>query len=340
MATVACPTHVREHGDDRDRPAANRRSAELGGDELRVIGTQFGLDVRSGHRLPGGVENGAFRVHAPTGDVVLLELTRRTPESAATYAAYLDALAAAGVPTPPPLVSRGGGFVVVHDGVPVIALPFVAGASSLRLTDGQLSAVGALLADIHGSGVRCPLRPQLRFSEQHLLATAAIEDAALADWLLSSHARVAGVMTEVSMTTVPTHGDPFPDNLLVLQDGSLVLLDWEDGAQDSGLIDLGMAMLGHCNKDGLQVRRARQILDGYRSRSMSPVDPDALLAITTYVALFTAFNRYRRRAEAWTKEPQRSHRAAQRFVASLPATWPRLFDRAVGTRRRDRPPAG
>lgn len=173
------------------------------------------------------------------------------PRVVAAEHAVIRHAAAQGIPTPLPLVAPDGRSVIVMDGTPWSAFPFVAGE---MLTGPESAAtLGRLLAETHRALASCPT-DGLTFAEGPLawetaatlaeMATiegqiGAREAAGLAD-TFDAFTREAFVVLRRTLRDAPApdafvslprqviHGDFYPPNLLRDRSGAPVaVLDWE-----------------------------------------------------------------------------------------------------------------
>lgn len=291
---------------------------------IAAVADQYGLVVEGCSPLPGGVENSSYLLSTPAGRLVLTILQKKDLPTAASYAAFLSSLAEHDLPAPRIVPRREGGYVASAGGRPVIVSEHVAGRCYDQLPAEHLPSVGAILARLHTStGVVCPLDPYIRFGARELDELAACPDGGFGRWVLGWHDRVRHVV-ESGGHRVPTHGDLFPDNLIVRHGGDVVLVDWDDGALDHPWIDVGMAVLGLCCEEGFLWDRARLLVAGYQSIPGADIDVAMLLDATIYVALFTAYRRFRRRAAFDPTGGQRSYQVIPGLVVSMLKNWDRV----------------
>lgn len=258
---------------------------------VEALAADFGLALRSFRHLAGGVVNTSYVLETNDGPHVLTVLEKRDAESGAAYGRYLDALHRAGFPGPEPRASVAGGWTAEVRGKPVVLSRFIAGETNRRLREPELEWMGSVLARLHVEGPQCDLAPCLRITRADLAGVPSFPDREFAAWLLRRHEETRSVLDR-GLPVAPTHGDLFPDNVITRADGRLVLIDWEDAAQDIALFDVGMAILGHCSADRVVPRRVNALLRGYGS--VRPLDGDArdLVDSTVYVGLLAVHNRY------------------------------------------------
>lgn len=286
------------------------------------LARQFGLDIVAAERIHAGVDNTTFVIRTRTAAFALTVLEKKTVEAARLYARYLVALAGRGLPLPSLERTVSGDWVAELGGKPAILCAFVHGTQFAILPVTHLPTLGAIFAALHTSATECGIRPFIRFDQAKLDHIPALDDRPFARWLLARHAESARRRYSDDRL-VPTHGDPFPDNLILDTSGRLVLLDWEDGSTDSARIDLAMAILGQCcPEDVFSPDRLNRILHGYRDAGGMLPPGDDLLSTTVYAAAFTAYRRYVKQADAIGTVPGlRAYRTMPVVVESVMDGW-------------------
>jgi Ser/Thr protein kinase RdoA (MazF antagonist) len=146
------------------------------------------------------------------------------------------------------------------------------------------------------------------------------------DWV-REQLRTTGSMFEAKDpgTMTLTHGDFFPDNIVVQSDGSMAILDWEHAAADFPVVDLGFAIAGMANEDGLfSAERMTTFLRGYASsRPLQTEDIEHLRATTIYAAAIMGFLRYVRSHIFFPETAANCrHLEMQHLGESIPERWP------------------
>ena len=258
------------------------------------IAQEFSLGPISPHYIDGGARNTSYLLSGPGNSFVATVLEEQSFASAEAYGAFLHAIASCGISTPPPIKTRRNRWAYLVENKPVIVTPFIQGANSGPLSDAELFELGALLATVHQSQVSCDVPPTLRIGPSDLSWLEQTKDDPFPRWALQQHARTAGVANEGGLRSL-THGDPFRDNIVVAQNGSLVLLDWEDAALDRPAFDLAQAALAHCGGTDRGFDRVERLLAGYHSdHHVEVVSLNEALRVATYTGLVVAYRRYRR----------------------------------------------
>ncbi len=236
-------------------------------------------------------------------------------------AALCAELAAAGVPTPSPLIALDGAHVLAHRGFAITAFAWCAGhhLAPAEVTPAHAGAIGAALAELHLAGLALPAERQRagiyqfadlcrRFDGFRDQADPALTGAiaTLADELawLTAQAPVRAAATHGLI-----HGDLFRDN--VLWEGPTTprarlradarqarrpvgprlraILDFEQAARGSLVYDLAVVLNDWCWVDGPAPALAAATLAGYQAvRPLTAADHAALpVEVRAAAARFT-----------------------------------------------------
>jgi homoserine kinase type II len=249
-------------------------------------------------------------------------LQKKDDAAAQTYADYLESLRTEDFPVAAPIARRDGGYVSRYGSRPALLTHHVEGKQYRQLPVRFLPQVGSMLSRLHSSAsLRCNLKPCLRVRLDDIEADESAGDRHFVHWALTWHERVRYVV-DLPGPAVPTHGDMFVDNLIVDQQGRVVVIDWEDGARDQSWIDLATALLGLCSPNGFEPRRAQILLDAYGRDALAELDSHVLRDATVYAAIYAAVHRYRRRALRSARvDDDKSYRILESVVESLMHSW-------------------
>ncbi|MEV4560025.1 phosphotransferase [Kitasatospora sp. NPDC049285] len=287
----------------------------------------YGLTLRQARSLPGGMENTHLKARTATGTVVVTVLKKKTVEQAEEYAHFLRHLELTSAPAPRLRPLRDGGWVTQHNGRPVIVCDFIAGRSPVRLPARLVHEAGFLLGRVHQGAAAdfdSALRPHLRLHDADAATLASLPDGPFARWARSTWQAV-GHVPEHDGPLVPVHADLFPDNIVVRGRGrSLMFLDWEDGSLDLPHLDVGMALLGLCCRNGFSPRHARHLLAGYQQGSGTALNGALVRDAALYAAVLVALRRYRWQQEHRQLPTGRSAAAMHHLANSLTDRWPQL----------------
>jgi homoserine kinase type II len=250
--------------------------------------------------LLAGSVNSNFALRAGGERFFLRIYEEQDVAGARAEAAMVERLAAAGVPSAPPLRRRDGALVSELRGKPAALFPWRDGTSrgQAQVTTENAARVGEALARVHVAGAGERLGPS-RFRYEDLGARldriAASGDGRfvpsvgpLRDLLATAHAaRPAGLPQGL------IHGDLFRDNVLWASDGSLsALLDFESASHGTFAFDLMVTVLAWCVGDQLDPTLARALRAGYeRVRLLEEVERTALAAEGAFASLRFAITR-------------------------------------------------
>ncbi|WP_067885388.1 phosphotransferase [Nocardia vaccinii] len=264
--------------------------------DIHSIAERYGLGDCTLTKLAGGAANSSFRVEGPSGAFTLTVLDNHDHASAARLARLTRALYAAGVPTTDVIPAVGGDLVTSWGRRPAIIKQWIEGTAYDTLPDRFLAAAGRILAQLHSADPGFPDLPvrTRRLSPEHEATIVEFKDQEFGEWLMRRLDRVRQLRS--GHRDVLTHGDLYPDNLIVRPDGGLAVIDWETASLDDPLLDLGMALVGLADTGGqLDGERVRSVLDGYSSvRPLDSEDVVLLPAMAEHAALIIAFHRYYR----------------------------------------------
>jgi len=220
--------------------------------DIAVVCAAFGFGVPVGiERVTTGYLNRNEAVTLADRRLFLKGSRHRDPRVIVAEHAVIRHAAARGIPTPLPLIAPDGRSVVVVDGVPWSAFPFVAGT---MLAGADLpERLGTLLAQVHRALASCPTagltfaegalawdsvrtHTAMATIEEHIAARVASGSADAFDrFTIGAFATLREVLQTAPLPTafaaLPVqviHGDCYPPNILCGPAGHpMALLDWE-----------------------------------------------------------------------------------------------------------------
>jgi homoserine kinase type II len=238
--------------------------------------------------------NSNFGLQTAQGRLFLRLYEEQDVGGATRETAMLGRLAAAGVPTPPPVGRLDGGFVSVVRGKPAALFPCRDG--SMRCQAGVSPAdarrVGEALARVHVAGAG-EVAPAGRFGFEALVERldriAASGDPHFAPRVPSLRASLeqARAARDPSLPHGLMHGDLFRDNVLWDGRGEIAaLLDFESACAGTYAYDLMVTALSWCFGDDLDAVLASALRDGYeRVRPLTEAEKEGLWAEGSFAAL-------------------------------------------------------
>jgi homoserine kinase type II len=270
------------------------RFTVLGPTELGELADAFDLGaVQQSRTIAAGTINSNFDLVTDRGRYFLRINEGKAEADVAWEAQLVAALAAAGLPTPPPLVARDGRPYVPLRGPGVTkwvsAFPWRDGEhlAADAITPAIASTFGAALAELHRIGLELPAEWRRRSIYDHENLVARFEHFAHdADPMLAEAQRVLAEELAIAAdaaairaraTHAIIHGDLFRDNVLWQADRITAILDFEQASGGSLAYDLAVCINDWCWIGAPRLELARALLAGYEQvRPLSAGDREAL----------------------------------------------------------------
>lgn len=230
--------------------------------------------------IAAGTVNSNFAFDTARGRFFVRVNEGKSEADVAWEAALVDALAAAGVPTPRPLAPGAAADApryLVHRGLLVSVFPWIDGASraAADVTPADAAAIGDVLARIHAVGdARGPASWRAgiyRFADlvERFRGFAGSDDPALAEAIamlgpeLAWQADAAPVRAAATRGLV--HGDLFRDNVLWNGPALAAVLDFEQAAAGSLVYDVAVCVHDWCWDGGLRAAPAAALVAAHRA---------------------------------------------------------------------------
>jgi homoserine kinase type II len=263
--------------------------------DARVLAAEYGLgELGAFEGIPAGSVNSNFSLIAGGRRVFLRLYEEQGFAGAERETAMLERIAAAGVPTPPPLRRVDGGLVSRVRGKPAALFPWRSGDMRCQasVSAGDTRSVGEALARFHVAARDEVAQPgrfgfvDLQRRVDAIAAASAPSFAALAPELRVRLEEAQGAR-DASLPAGLMHGDLFRDNVLWETDGRLsALLDFESACAGTLAYDLMVCVLAWCVGDDFDPRLATAMREGYESvRPLSAAERRGLCAEACFGAL-------------------------------------------------------
>jgi homoserine kinase type II len=277
-------------------------------------------EKRAAKGIEAGTVNTSYALELGRGRFFLRIYEEQGPAGAEAEARLLQHLAAAGVPTPPPVQARDGAMVRLLKGKPAAIFPWVDGDMlCLRaVTPAAAYDVGAALARMHLAGPAPPVATSLgagRFGADDLVARcdriAKVDDlvARAQSEPLRDHVIRIDRKRRNDLPRGLVHGDLFRDNVLWHEGRIAALLDFESAHKGPFAYDIAVTILSWSFRDAFDFEIARAIVAGYREvRELEPSEREALYVESIFAALRFTVTRI-------TDDAIRVGKKWQRFVA-------------------------
>lgn len=268
----------------------------LGEPELLELAAAFDLGaLQAWQPIAAGTINTNLALTTARGRFFIRLNEGKAEQDVAWEARLIMALAAAGVPAPPPLCARDGRPYVACVGKWASAFPWRAGhhLAAEQITPAIAGTAGAALAQLHLAGLALPVawhRGSI-YDHDHLVARfercAQVDDAALTHAFAIIREELALAHACRSIREAATHGiihgDLFRDNVLWEGERLTAILDFEQASGGSLPYDLAVAINDWCwigdppRGAAVSIELASALVAGYqRLRPLTAADRAAL----------------------------------------------------------------
>ncbi|CAN5345270.1 homoserine kinase [soil metagenome] len=262
----------------------------LGQPELIELAAAFDLGTVQGWKaIAAGTINTNLALETDRGRFFIRLNEGKAEADVAWEARLVMALAAAGVPAPPPLLARDGRPYAECLRKWASAFPWRAGhhLRADQITRARAETAGAALARLHLAGLELPVawhRDSI-YDHAHLVTRfercAQVDDEALthAFALIREELAIASASTAIrdAATHGIIHGDLFRDNVLWEGEQLSAILDFEQASIGSLAYDLAVAINDWCWTGTPEIELAIALVDGYqRLRPLTAADRAAL----------------------------------------------------------------
>lgn len=262
----------------------------LGERELKGLASEFDLGtVQAWQAIAAGTINTNLALETDRGRFFIRLNEGKLEADVAWEAQLVTALAAAGVPAPPPLVARDGRPYAECLRKWASAFPWRAGhhLRADQITPGLAATAGAALARLHLAGLELPAawhRGSI-YDHGHLVTRfercAQIGDPALTHAFAIIREELALAHASAAIRSAATHGiihgDLFRDNVLWEGDRLSAILDFEQASAGSLAYDLAVTINDWCWTGTPEIELALALVEGYqRLRPLTSGDRAAL----------------------------------------------------------------
>jgi len=274
----------------------------LGEAELAEVATVFALGAPGPFEaIAAGTINSNFRLDTDRGRWFVRVNEGKSEDDVAWEAQLVEALAAGGVPAPPPVHARDGRSYAQLLGKWVSVFPWRTGRHLApdEVTVDRAHALGRMLAHLHEVGRALPdsWRRRSIYDHDHLVAryerfaTSTDPELATAIAVLGEELALAGAAAaaRARATTGIIHGDLFRDNVLWHGEQLTAVLDFEQASGGSLAYDLAVCLNDWCWTGAPRLELAAALLSGYRAaRALTAADREALpIELRAAAARFT-----------------------------------------------------
>lgn len=197
---------------------------------------------------------------------------------------------------------------------------FESGSRILRLdSEKEIKQAFSIMRKLHNSGLKVPHKFGLNDRIWYYETLCKEQGVKFLDGYEEVRARIKGYMKSLSKLNIPSvfcHIDPVDENFLVLEDGGMILIDWEYSSMADPLIDLAMFSV----HGGLEKDNVDKIMEIYFERK--PTEEERL-RVYDYISmcgfLWYLWSEYKEAlGEDFTEYKLRMFDIAQNFCKEVP----------------------
>ncbi len=245
--------------------------------------------------LGGGSENTNYFVESEDGKFVLTICENKTFEHSEALATLLEHLIANGFHTSKIVRDKEGKCITELNGKPIMLKWFLDGEVLEEFNSGILEKLGQQIGRLHQVKPLEYLPDELSYGVgffHEVIDTHIVPD--FSTWLAEVQQYINyNVPAQLPSTLI--HSDIFCNNVIVLEGGFPVIMDFEEACCYYRIYDLGMAIVGTCrNGETISFEKMNALLKGYgKEIELLPVEKESLPACIVYAAAATAFWRFR-----------------------------------------------
>lgn len=263
---------------------------------LQKIAQQYEIaPIRNWHILNGGTENTNHYVETTDKKYVLTICERKTIEETTNLADLLRHLEKCGFSTTKIILTKSNEQLGFYEQKPVLLKAYLDGEVLDSFDTLTLERLGASIAQLNLIPAPAFLPKQFAYGRQHFSELFDTNSShPFIDWLKKMDAYILENV-DPKLPKALIHGDIFFSNVIVNNSQQPIIMDFEESCHYYRVFELGMAITGLCQKNGLiEIDKANSLLKGYQEvSSLTPLELKKLKPFIVYAATATAFWRYR-----------------------------------------------
>lgn len=262
--------------------------------DIDKIATVYGLTITHFAYMEGGYGNTSYLLTTNRGKCVLTLSEHFTLNKVQAWGQLMQLLVKQRVRTVQLITTESGELTTICRGRPVLLKQFVVGYVEEDMSSSLLHQIGAETAKLHQIPPPSILPKQHAYGSQIFPSVVQVDiDTAFERWLAEQYEMIR-VGIPAGLQTGLIHGDLFYDNILVNGDQLQAIIDFEHACHYYTGFDLGMAIVGSCQTDGLiDMAKARAFIAGYQHHTPLPEQERAMIQLfTQYAAVATAYWRF------------------------------------------------
>jgi len=264
--------------------------------EIEAIIANFAItNISSFKVLGGGSENTNYLINAENGKYVLSISEQKTEEKARELAHLLEHLEKHDFETSKIIRNTNNESVTLWKGRPILIKKYIEGKILKDLPYHLIELIGMELGKLHKIEAPEYLPKQIGYGKEQFVNVEKYAANSLFDiWLKEKLAYISPHFAS-NLPKTFIHSDVFWNNVIISEDeGSIMIIDFEDSAYYYRVFDIGMMIIGICGEGKtVNLEKARYILKGYRQEiQLLDIELNALQAFTVYAGAAMTFWRH------------------------------------------------
>ena len=264
--------------------------------EIEAISANYAINnISSFNVLSGGSENTNYLINAENGKYVLTICEQKTEEKARELALLLEHLENHRFQTSKIIRNTNNEPLTLWNGRPIMIKEFIEGKILKSLPHHLMELAGRELGKLHKIEAPEFLPNQVNYGKEQFVNVEKYAANSLFDIWLKEILEYVSPYFASNLPKAFIHGDVFNDNVIISKDeGSVVIMDFEESAYYYRIFDIGMMIIGICGEgETVNLENARYILKGYQQEiNLLDIELNALQAFTVYAGAAMTFWRH------------------------------------------------
>ena len=269
---------------------------KLNDEAIRQLITQFDIGILQHWKiLHGGVENTNHYLKTNKGQYVLTICERKTVAATTALAKLLKHLEQHQFDTTKIIPNQKGALLSFYQEKPILLKSYIEGRVEENIANDLLIKIGSSIAQLHLIPPPKFLPKEYSYGQQ--VFTQLFEQKIahpFVKWLNKQHQHILDKL-HPDLPKALIHGDVFDSNVVISPNEIPIIMDFEEACYYYRIYDLGMAIIGLCQENGLiNWTKADFLIQGYQAKtSLIPLERNYLKDFIVYAATATAFWRFR-----------------------------------------------
>ena len=269
---------------------------ELDKNALETILQQYVIDsITKWSILDGGAENTNYLLETKHQKYILTICERKTFEETTVLVDLLQHLEIHQFKTTTVIPNKKGLSISFFDDKPIVLKSYLSGKIIPQPSDSIIEQLGMAIGQLHLIPAPDYLPKVYSYGEQAFPELTAIKiNHPFVDWLNKMHTYIKNNIKSTLPKTL-IHGDIFFSNVIIDQQNTPTIIDFEEACYYYRMYDIGMAIVGLCNNQGsIDFPKANKLIVAYEKViPLSKEEKEAVKVFIAYAATATAFWRFR-----------------------------------------------